>query len=273
MQARTICFSLIVTLLVTSCKKDPDPVIPPPVQEKRVLLKDVVIPNLPSPYYHFEYRTDSTRIKAAFASDLNMYDIIYDGTRIAEMRSNTFTNKDTLKYQYDNAGKVTLIRFVDENAITYRRAFFTYNGSQLASIEWEHKENNTGFISDRTLSFFYYADGNLKELREHRPARGAEPEANYTTLYEQYDDKINVDDFMLLHDGFHDHLFLLTGIRLQKNNPRKETRTGNGVNYTADYTYTFQADGTPLQKSGTVLFSTGQQAGQTFYSTVSYHYY
>jgi hypothetical protein len=273
MRLVSICFLMIVILLSTSCTKNPNPVSPPPVHENKILLKDIVLSNLPSPYYHFEYRTDSVATKASFASDLNMYDIVYDGSRIAEMRSNTFTNKDTLRYQYDNYGKVTLIRFIDKSGVTYRRIFFSYNASQLTSIEWEHKENNTGFLSDRTLSFSYYADGNLKEAREHRPARGTQQEANYTTLYEQYDDKTNVDDFMLMHDSFNDHLFLLSGIHLQKNNPRKETRSGNGVNYTAAYTYNYRTDGTPSEKSGTVLFSTGQQAGQTFHPNVSYSYY
>jgi hypothetical protein len=271
---RSVFFSLMMTSLsLLSCKKEPDPISVPPVQIKKVLLKDITIPNLPSPYYHFEYRSDSIATKASFASDLNMYDIVYDGTRISEMRSNTFANKDTLRYLYDNTGKLSLIRFIDKDGIIYRRVFLTYNGSQLTEIEWEHKENNTGFLIDRNLKFSYYPDGNVKQVSEHRPATSSQAELNYATLYEQYDDKPNVDDFMLLHDGFHDHLFLLSGIRLQKNNAKKESRTGNSVNYTADYTYTYKADGTPLTKSGTVLFSTGQQAGQTFHTSASYSYY
>src|SRR3954471_14100591 len=120
MRLVSICFLMIVILLSTSCTKNPNPVSQPPVHENKILLKDIVIPNLPSPYYHFEYRPDSSATKASFASDLNMYDIVYDGNRILEMRSNTFTNKDTLRYQYDITGKLNLIRFINESGTTYR---------------------------------------------------------------------------------------------------------------------------------------------------------
>ncbi len=56
---------------------------PPPV----ISLKDVVLPHLPSPYYHFEYDSSGKVPFVSFDSDFNRYHVIYDGGRIIEMRN------------------------------------------------------------------------------------------------------------------------------------------------------------------------------------------
>ncbi|HEX4850803.1 MAG TPA: hypothetical protein VFV08_08360, partial [Puia sp.] len=119
----------------------------------------------------------------------------------------------------------------------------------------------------------YFPDGNVKEIREHRPATDSQTEVTFITSYSQYDDKINVDDFSLLQDGFHDNIFLLSGVHIQKNNPLKEVRTGDGVNYTIDYTYTNRNDGAPLTKIGDFVYTNGSQAGQHFQVSTIYSYY
>jgi hypothetical protein len=53
-------------------------------------------------------------------------------------------------------------------------------------------------------------------------------------------------------NAFFDHLVLLPGVQLQKNNPRKETLTGNTGNYTVNYTYTYNDKDLPLFKTGGV---------------------
>lgn len=266
---------MIFAVVMFSCKKEYGkyPPSPVPVAEKKVLLKDIIIPRLPSPYYHFEYNADSTIAKASFNSDLTMYDFFYDGKKIREMRNNIIVNHDTLRYIYDNSGKVGIITFINDANVVYRHVFFTYDGQQLKEITWDHQEGNVGFIIDRTLTFTYFADGNAKEIREHRPAIGSQAEINFATGFDQYDDKINVDDFSLWHDGIHDHLFLLPGVRVQKNNPRKQTHTGDGDNYTINYTYTYNNDGAPLLKSGNLLFTTGPLTGQNFQISTNYSYY
>ena len=262
---------MMISLLIISCKKDP--VSPAPLQEKKVLLKDIIIPHLPSPFYHFDYRADSMVAQVSFAAGLTTYDVVYNGSKVTGMRTVGVGSQDTLRYIFDNTGKVGAIVFINNAGITMRHAFITYQGQKISEIEWDHKEGNAGYLIDRKLNFTYYADGNVREIREHRPAFGGQEELNYVTLYEEYDDKRNVDDFMLLHDGFHDHLFLLSGTRTQLNNPRRETRSGNGVNYTVNYTYIYKADGTPLSKAGNLLFTSGPQTGQTFQTTVTYDYY
>jgi hypothetical protein len=74
------------------------------VPPRAVLLRDVVIPNLPSPYYHFEYDSTGRVTTASFASGFTMYQVIYQGDRITELRNNTLGNQDRLEYTYDGAG-------------------------------------------------------------------------------------------------------------------------------------------------------------------------
>ena len=248
---------------------------PPPTPAKKILLKDITIPHLPSPYYHFEYNPDSTVKFANFASGFTMYDFIYNGNRLSEMRNNIFVNHDTLRYQYDNTGKVDLIKYINDANVLYRVVFFTYTGDKLTQIEWNHKEGTVGYIIDRTLTLSYYDDGNLKKMTDHRPGINGQIESTFTTTFENYDNKINVDGFSLIHDGIHDHLFLLPGVVIQKNNPRKETGSGGpGQNaYTDDYTYTYNSDNTPSNKSGDFVWTSGSQVGQRFQTNSFYTYY
>ena len=110
-----VLLTMSFTVLLFACKKEhtPDPVEPPVAPAKHVLLKDITIPHLPSPYYHFEYNTDSLPIKVDFGSGYTIYDVLYKGDTISEMRNNIFVNHDTLRYVYDNAGKLTQIKFIN----------------------------------------------------------------------------------------------------------------------------------------------------------------
>lgn len=268
------------TLILFSCRKDHpggghETPPPPPPQAKKILLKDITIPHLPSPYYHFEYNSDSMAIKVDFASGFSIYDVVYNGNNIREMRNNIIVNHDTLRYLYDNSGKVGLIIFINDKNVTYRHVNFLYDGDLVKEIDWDHKEGNVGYLIDRTLKFTYHPDGNVKTITEHRPAMNGSEEYTSTQEFDQYDDKINVDDFSLIHDTFHDHLFLLQGFRLQKNNPRKEAfHAGPGQTaYTVDYTYTYNNDKTPSLKAGNLLFTDGSDSGKRFQISTSYSYY
>jgi hypothetical protein len=274
-------YVLVITFIIIlfSCKKDhgnsiKPPAVPPDIPTKHVLLKDITIPGLPSPYYHFEYNTDSLASKVDFASGFTNYDIFYSGNQIREMRNNIIVNHDTLRYVYNNIGKLAMINFIDDANVIYRHASFIYNGEQVQRIEWDRKEGNAGFLIDRTLTFTFYPDGNVKTIAEHRPSINGVPDYSSLMTFEQYDDKINVDDFGLIHDGIHDHLFLPQGFRLQKGNPKKEMLSVNGVDfYTVDYTYTYNNDNTPSIKTGDLLFLSGSNAGQRFQTNSMYSYY
>lgn len=269
---------MCLTVLLFACSKEHtpapvEPVEPPGAPTKRVLLKDITIPHLPSPYYHFEYNADSLPTKVDFGSGYTIYDVLYKGDTISEMRNNIFVNHDTLRYFYDNAGKLTQIKFINDANVIYRNVRFSYNGNQVKEINWDRNIGNT-FSIDRTLTFTFYSDGNVKTITDHRSSLNGAPAQTLMTTFEGYDDKMNVDDFSLIHDGIHDHLFLLQGFRLQKNNPKKEIFTVDGSPlYTDDYTYGYNSDGTPSTKTGDFLYTGGSDAGKRFVTNSLYSYY
>src|SRR6185437_8746741 len=266
-------FLLMIPLVMYGCKKEKgimDPPSPPPASP--VLLKDIVIPNLPSPYYHFEYDTSGKVKFVSFASELTRYDIFYEGGRISEMRNNILVNKDRLQYSYDNEGKVFLIQYADSAGVVFARSFFTYAGQQLIKAERFHKTAG-GFVIDRTMTMQYDTNNNLLELTDHRPPFDGQTEATFIDRFGQYDDKISVDGFSRLHPDFFEHLFLLPGVQLQKNNPGKETRTGDGINYEINYTYTYSNMNAPLTQAGEVTITNGANPGQKFHTSATYTYY
>ena len=263
----------VASILVLASCSDHRSVTAPPPDPTPILLKDIVIDRLPSPYYHFDYDADNRPSAVSFASGINSYDIAYDGTRISEMRSTNQFNHDRLVYGYDDAGRVASIKYTDENGIVFTILFFRYTGQQLSELERDQRVTG-GFVIDKTMSFSYYADGNLLELTEHRPAiDGLQTEATTVDRYEGYDDMINVDAFGLIHDDFFDHLVLLPAVQLQKGNPAHVTHSGDGDNYTVDYAYTYDERNRPLTRIGDLAFLTGPDAGQHFQLSATFSYY
>jgi hypothetical protein len=269
-RVRNLVITMIAVAGLSSCSGDAKVTAPPPPDS--ALLKDIVIPNLPSPYYHFEYDGQGRVSSVSFASGLTTYDVTYAAGRISEIRNNTIANHDRLVYVYDDAGRVVAIRETDESGVVFTALFFTYAGDKLIELERDRRVTG-GFIIDKTMRLTYDADGNLFELTEHRPAiQGVQDDVTYVDRYEQYDRGLNVDGFGLLHDDFFDHLVLLPGVQLQKNNPGRQTHTGDGDNYTVDYTYTYDGD-RPLTKIGALTFTTGSSAGQRFETRSEFSYY
>jgi hypothetical protein len=267
---------LLVLALVgaSSCSRDggsstapQDPPLP------TALLKDIVIASLPAPFYHFEYDATGRMTFASFASELTRYDLSYTAGRLSEMRNNILVNHDRLVYAYDVAGRVAEVRYVDDTGVVFTRVHYGYDGGKLIGVERERKTAN-GFIVDRTMSLSYGADGNLLDLTEHYLAiPGIQDEAVFTDHYEQYDTGINVDDFSLLHDEFFDHLVLLPQVRLQMGNPGRVTRSGDGLNYHVEYSYTYDGTNRPLTKSGDLTILNGSTAGQHVQTSSVFSYY
>ena len=266
---------VITAFILVSCKKEnyispdspfPDPVIP------AVLLKNIEIPRLPSPYYHFEYDTAGRVVFVSFASDFTRYNVVYNGGRISEMKNNILVNKDRLQYLYDSEGRISTVTYADSTGLVYTRLNLSYDGKKLIEIDRERK-SGSGFIIDKILTMSYHPDGNLLDLTYHYLPFNGQPEATYKDRFEQYDNKINVDGFGLIHNEFFDHLVLLPGVQLQKNNPGKESRTGQAQNYTVDYTYTYNDKNLPLTKKGNLVILSGNNAGQRFETNSIFSYY
>jgi len=119
-----------------------------------VLLQDVVVAHLPSPYYHFEYEPGGRIKRVSFASDFLSYDVLYQNGRIAELRNNTAGNMDRLQYVYDAAGRVDTVNYVDPTGTVFARVQLTYDGDKLNKLDRERKLA-AGFTIEKTLSFSY----------------------------------------------------------------------------------------------------------------------
>lgn len=260
----------LTVIFLFSCNKEEHVITPPQVSP--VLLKDIIEAHLPSPYYHFEYNLEGKISFVSFASDLNRYNVTYNGDKISAMQNNILVNKDRLIYQYNDQGMVSKIFYLDSVGNVYTRVYFTYDGQKLINVMRERKSGEN-FLTDKILTLAYYADGNLQKLDYHYPAINGQLQSNYTDWFSQYDDKINVESFSLLHNDFFDHLILLPEVHIQKNNPRKEIRTGDGVNYVVNYSYTYNGKNAPLIKTGELTISTGPDAGKKFQILATFSYY
>lgn len=237
-----------------------------------VFLKDIVVAHLPAPYYHFEYGSGGRISRVSFASGFVIYDVLYRDGRIVELRNNTAGNMDRLQYLYDAAARVATVNYVDPTGTVFARVRLTYDGEKLSRLDRERKLE-AGFTVEKTLSFSYYADGNLLEIVDHRPAINGQEATTTVDRFEQYDTNINVEAFGLIHNDFGDHVVLLPDVQLQRGNPARETVTGGSTEYRFDYTYTYDEHHRPLAKGGTSTILTGPDAGRTFPISETFSYY
>lgn len=240
---------------------------PPPV-----LLRDMVVSNLPSPYYHFDYDAGGRMTGVSFASGLLIYKVRYLGGKISELQDSALGNTDRLQYVYDLAGRVQTVNYVDPSDKTIARVQLTYSGDQLRQLDRE-RDYGSGPMLDKTMTFSYYADGNLEEIVDHRPPVNGSPAGTTVDHFEQYDQNVNVDAFGLIHNDFFDHIVLLPNVVLQNGNPARETFTSADVNYRFDYTYTFDGSKRPLTKGGTATVLSGPDSGQVIPLSTTFSYY
>ena len=243
---------------------------PPPSTIADARISEIVIPNLPSPRYRFRYDSSGRVTFASFDGELRTYDIEYEGSRIAGMTSTRFPT-ERLAYSYDAAGKPALVTYSDKAGVVYVRVHLAFSGSRLVRLERERLIDGT-FQLEKRLLFAYDTAGNLAELTDQRLPVGGLTEATVVDRFDGYDKGINVDGFSLIHSESADHLLLLPGVRLQLGNPAGVTRSGSGLNYHIDYTYTYDREGRPLTKHGEVVVLGGASAGQRFQTNAVFAY-
>ena len=261
---------LPVVQIFIGCKKQTDT----PSPSTSPLLKDIVEEHWPSPYYHFEYDASNRISLMSFASDFNKYTVAYAEDRITDMKNTSVENRDRLQYIYNAEGRVDLIKYFDSTGNVYKTVDLFYDGSKLTRL-YHSRRTAAGFVPEKAITMTYYADSNLMDITYDLLPFDAVPGGTSSIHFEQYDNRINVDGFSLLKDELfnHQHLFLLPCVQLQKNNPRKETRTGDGVNYTTDYTYTYNDKNAPLTKKGSRFILNTGLAGQRFETSSTFSYY
>lgn len=263
----------IIAMIALACHKDPVGQPEPPVATQALKVKDISEKNLPSPYYHFEYDDTGNITVAGFQSGLRLYDVDYSGKNIESMENTTDPfNKVRLEYEYSN-GDLFVVRVKDQNGVTFRHCIFSFSPShQLQQMDWDVADGSVGFLQEQTLTFSYYPDGNVMQIVTHNYAVGVQTEAVFTDTFEDYDAHSNPDGFSLLHTNGHE-LILMPGLKFQTNNPHRVTRTGDGINYEIDYTYSYDNKGRPAVKTGDLKFNNGQNAGQHFETRSTFSYY
>jgi hypothetical protein len=277
-------FFYVTALLVfsLSCKKDhgiPGTNIPPvnnPVNTPNndaPRLKDMIINRLPSPYYHVDYDDSGNVIGVNYQSGARIYAVSYTNKKISLMENIIEPVRDKLEYVYEN-GRVIRVNIVNRNGLLYRKAFISYNASnKLMKVYWEVLDNGA-FSSEQMLVFTYHPDGNLKTMENTTFTVGPLTEGSFIETYDNYDDKVNAGGFDLLLPLPQNHLILLPDYKLQLNNPRHVVRTGTGtVDYNLDYQYTYDDKGRPVSRTGDLVFTTGNQAGQHFTTNSTYSWY
>ena len=264
-------FFLFAATFISCRKQNPDPTVPKPIippGQTNGKLKDMIVDRLPSPIYHFEYNDSGYVKKAAFADGLGVYDVSYADKKIVEM----VTNKDIItgagdKLEYKCLdGVLTVISVINKNGVCYKRCFLKFTFSaQLEYLQWDVNIYNKGFTAETSMELEYYDNGNLKKIRYSDFPLNSQQITVYEDSYEDYDDKLNVDDFSLLHNHPFNQLFVLLPSQsehLQYNNPRRVTRTGDGLNYQVNYSYTYDAKGRPVIKKGDLISTNGADAGK-----------
>jgi hypothetical protein len=264
-------FMLVTAALVVACGPD-HPTAPVDPIQPSVRLKDVVLSNLPSPFYHFEYDAGGRIIAISYASELASYDVIYTGNRITEIRRRAFANPDRLQYVYDDSGRVTTVKYVNDSGV-FKVVFLTYDGPRLATLERDRRVTG-GFLIDRTMTMYYDGNGNLRDLiTQQRQIDGVQTEAATFDQFEDYDGGLNVDGFSVIHDDFSDQLILLPGVQLQQSNPRHVTHLAAGTSFVVDYSYTYDDQKRPIARTGNVTITSGGQTGLSIVISALFSYY
>jgi hypothetical protein len=274
MKARQLLtLSMVIAMIGSSCHKSPvhQPDIPAPLP--LVKLKDINVRTLPSPYYHFEYNDTGNITIAGFQGGLRIYDVDYSGKNIASMQNIADPlNKVRLDYEYMN-GDLLALKIKDKNGVVFRHCILSFSSAhQLKQVDWDIADGNVGFYQEQTVTFSYYPDGNVMEIKTHNYAVGSQTEATYIDKFEDYDDKVNADGFSLLHTNGHE-LILMPGLRFQINNPRHAIRTGDGINYEIGYSYSYDSKGRTTVKTGDLKFTNGPNAGQHLETQSTFSYY
>ena len=189
------------------------------------------------------------------------------------MKNNIAGLEERLQYVYDNTGRVTGVNYIDLAGAVSAKVSLSYDGQRLLKLE-RRRILGADFVLNKVMTLSYYADGNLKEIIDHRPkVDSVQEESTTSDWFDQYDNKINVDGFGLIHNEFFDQLVLLPGVQIQKNNPGKEIVNAQGNIYEVNYTYSYNDRNLPLSKTGDGIFTTGTNTGQRFQTNSFYSYY
>ena len=264
---------MILFVMITSCHKKYDvPQVPDtPSDARNILLKNVNIERLPSPYFTFQYDNSGFITDIDFASGFISWKVQYKNNRVIRMIDKF---GDSLNYSYDK-NQVSSIHHVKSlnGDTTWNYEFTYFNSELLKEIRWwAFPAGGSDSVLSRKVSFQYNDDNNLVEYDDF----GLDNDSNLVVVarvkFTGYDNGKNVDDFYLVKNFLEDFLFL-PQVKLQRNNPAILTYEGTNEDYTFEYKYNYNGDNVPIEKNANVSITRGPNSGQKFTSRSQYTYY
>jgi hypothetical protein len=269
-------FSVLFFLVAISCRKDSIKNPPPPVDEpvsdaRTVLLKSIVEPGVPNPYFGFSYDPNGFVTGISFADSIHVYHLSYKNKRIDQVINTSFGQ--TLQYHY--SGKhVSYISHVDESGAKAFSYTMVYNGSGLLkTLTWFEFISANDSVCTRKVELAYSPDGNLSSCEDYRGNESDHYALKLiaTHTYSNYDNGINVDDFGMFKDFFGQLLFM-PQVKLQKNNPGIEIIQGVNTDLRLEFQYHYQ-NGLPVEKFGTLKVTRGPNTGSVYPFSIRMNYY
>jgi hypothetical protein len=243
-----VLMSFLVTL--TCCKKKDRLTEPASIDDRRtVLLKDMDVEHLPSPYFHFEYDALHYVNKISFASEFFVYSVEYEHNRVKTIHSQP--NGNTLVYVYNNGQVSDINEFSGRTGTIAFTYHFTYDANhQLVQAFW-YKYLDSGEASPfKRADLAYLADGNLASLDLYYAITPGQLSWSSKEEFSDYDSNTNVEDITLLKDFFDAYLFL-PQVKLQRNNPMKEHIISDVNEYEISNAFDYQ-NGLPITKTSLV---------------------
>jgi hypothetical protein len=82
---------------------------------------------------------------------------------------NIFGNNNSLRFLYDNSGRIISVNYLNDDGSVFRSVTLDYNGPMLIGLQREELSGND-FSINKTLSMSYDTDSNLSELKVFYPA-------------------------------------------------------------------------------------------------------
>lgn len=235
-------FLLLLTtgILVTSCKKDKDK---EPAKQTKQLIK---VEENATNYSTFEYNPDGTLKKMTNTEDSEgvpeISTFTYSYNQQKKISETDLNGEAKLKYYYtgDNINKM---EYITGNIIFMYNVFEYANNKVSRVMKYlREDEEDDDFVLYGKSEFQYFANGNLKEVKEYEALPGNIFELTYTQLYLEYDSKINP------FKPFSESTFGLVYDFASANNVLKEklVNSEGTTEMESIYTYTYDNSGYPI---------------------------
>lgn len=229
---------LMLIVVISSCKRQADPLQPPVEPIARYVSK---IANDENEFREYQYNAQHTLTKytSQFVGGLGVTRIETDYTYVNNVITKAESQSGRVEY-ITNAGKVTATKYYSLNGTLRSTIHYTYN-SKGQLQEWIEEISNpyANEPSETKQIYQYYADGNLKRIENFYRINLSDAFTSMGgSLYDRYDRYRNPD---LL---FGTPLYL-PGVVVAVNNPgRIQHFTPDGaVHQTNSLEYTYYADG------------------------------